>query len=144
VPAPTLRLRNVEGNGTERIILTNSEDRPTPDGDAFVRTAVNPQPWAPNSICQDSLLTYGSDSAHWEGMERDNKSAHFCREVSFEREGLFRASGVLFGVRFVVGLGAEESELELVPETGAPGAGNPDIDVGRADADAEELDKYDA
>jgi hypothetical protein len=144
VPAPTLRLRNVEGKGTERIVLTNGEDRPTPDGDVFVRTAVDPQPWAPNSICLDSILTYGSDSARWEGMERDDKSAHFCRKISFEREGLFRASGVLFGVRFVVGLGADESEPEPVPETGELGADNPDIDVRSADADAEELDLYDA
>jgi hypothetical protein len=184
VPAPTLKLRNVEGRSTEKVVLTNSEDLPTPDdgkirfkdfvvvneykatpsdrkgkgkeveisvqkvdweGDnVAVTTAVTPKLWAPNSICRDSLLTYGSDSARWEGMKWDEESAHFFRNIPLEREGLFRASGVLFGVRFVVGLGADEPEPEPVPETGEPGAENPDIDVGSADTDAKELDMYDA
>jgi hypothetical protein len=183
-PAPTLKLRNVKGNSTEKVVLTNDEDMPTPDDgkigvkdfaivneytatpsdrkdkgkeveisvqkadweddNVAVTTAVTPKLWAPNSICQDSMLTYGSESARWEDMKWDDESAHFFRNIPFEREGLFRASGVLFGVRFVVGLGADEPEPEPVPETGEPGAENPDSDVGSADTDAEELDIYDA
>ena len=114
------------------------------DDNVAVTTAVTPKLWAPNSICRESLLTYGSHSARWEGMKWDYESAHFFRNIPLEREGLFRASGVLFGVRFVVGLGADELEPEPVPEPEKSGADNPDIDVGSADTDAEELDIYDA
>jgi hypothetical protein len=114
------------------------------DDNVAVTTAVTPKLWAPNSICRESLLTYGSHSARWEGMKWDYESAHFFRNIPLEREGLFRASGVLFGVRFVVGLGADELEPGPVPEPKESGADNPDIDVGSADTDAEELDIYDA
>jgi hypothetical protein len=77
-------------------------------------------------------------------MKWDYESAHFFRNIPLEREGLFRASGVLFGVRFVVGLGADELEPGLVFEPEESGADNPDIDVGSADTDAEGLDIYDA
>jgi hypothetical protein len=122
VPAPTLKLRKVKANGMEKGALTNGEDMPTPDGDVYVRAAVDLKPWVPNSICQDSHLTYGSDSARWEGVKWDAESAHYFRNIPREREGLFRASGVLFGVRFVVGLGADELEPETRPRNWGAGS----------------------
>jgi hypothetical protein len=137
VRTPTLKLRNTKGKGKE--VKISDQEKDWEDDEA-----TGPKPWAPNSICRDSHLTYGSAPAHWEGIKLDDKTGHYCRKIHFEREGLFRASGVLLGVRFVVGLGADEAEPEPVSESGEPGAENPDINVGSADPDTEELDIYDA
>jgi len=100
VHSPTLKLQNAKGKGKE-VELSDQEKEVA--GYKF---------WAPNSICRDSHLTYGSAPADWEGIKLDAESGHYCRKISFEREGLFRASGVLFGVRFVVGLVLTSSSLQ--------------------------------
>jgi len=59
--------------------------------------------WKPNDLCKDSVLTYAT-TADWEGLSVDQVSKNVVRKVKAEREGVFRASGVLMGVRFVVGV----------------------------------------
>lgn len=59
--------------------------------------------WKPTTICDNSVLGYASGEA-WPGTSVDPVSKNVCRTVKAEREGVFRASGVLMGVRFVVGL----------------------------------------
>jgi hypothetical protein len=59
--------------------------------------------WSPNAICQNSVLTYVS-TAEWPDVAIDKKTGSVVRTVKAEREGVFRASGVVMGVRFVVGV----------------------------------------
>ena len=59
--------------------------------------------WKPTTMCDGSVLGYGSGEA-WPGTSIDAVSKNVCRTIKAEREGVFRASGVLLGVRFVVGL----------------------------------------
>jgi hypothetical protein len=66
-------------------------------------SSVSSQLWKPNSLCDDSVLTYAR-SEKWPGTNIDPALKHVCRRINAEREGIFRASGVLMGVRFVVGL----------------------------------------
>jgi hypothetical protein len=54
-------------------------------------------------MCDGSVLGYASGEA-WPGTSIDPVSKNVCRTIKAEREGVFRASGVLMGVRFVVGL----------------------------------------
>jgi hypothetical protein len=61
------------------------------------------QSWKPNAICQDSVLTYASN-ADWPDVKIDKKTGNMVRTIKAEREGIFRASGVLMGVRFMVGV----------------------------------------
>lgn len=65
--------------------------------------------WKPNDICQDSVLTYASVE-QWNEVGKTDKGVYWnaeraaiCRGTPIEREGMFRASGVLMGVRFVIG-----------------------------------------
>jgi hypothetical protein len=58
--------------------------------------------WNSNRICQDSVLTYAT-SVDWPEVGIDKKG-RVVRQIKAEREGVFRATGVLMGVRFVVGL----------------------------------------
>jgi hypothetical protein len=58
--------------------------------------------WKPTSLCNGSVLTYARNEAFYDTAV-DPASNHVYRTVKAEREGVFRASGVLMGVRFVVG-----------------------------------------
>ena len=53
--------------------------------------------WKPKELCRDSVLTYAGGEI-WTGSE------NAYRSIRAEREGVFRANGILMGVRFVVGL----------------------------------------
>lgn len=64
---------------------------------------VSTRPWKPTAMRDDSVLSYASGEA-WEGVYVDPVSGNIRRNIRAEREGVFRASGVLMGVRFVVGL----------------------------------------
>lgn len=59
--------------------------------------------WNPNSICQNSVLTYAA-SVDWPNIVVNKKTGQLVREIKAEREGIFRSTGVLMGVRFVVGV----------------------------------------
>ena len=59
--------------------------------------------WNPTSMCDGSVLGYATGEA-FPGTTIDPVSKNVCRIIKSEREGVFRASGVLMGVRFVVGL----------------------------------------
>lgn len=76
-------------------------------GLSLVSQAVTPnvasaETWIPNSICQNSVLTYAT-RADWSDVGIDKKG-RVVRAIKAEREGIFRATGVLMGVRFVVGV----------------------------------------
>ena len=58
--------------------------------------------WKPNSLCNNSVLTYANEAFPGTVLDASSKRVH--RIIKAEREGVFRASGVLMGVRFVVGL----------------------------------------
>jgi hypothetical protein len=66
-------------------------------------SATSTRLWKPTSMCDGSVLGYASGEA-WPGTSIDPVSKNVCRTIKAEREGVFRASGVLMGVRFVVGL----------------------------------------
>lgn len=59
--------------------------------------------WKPNATCQNSVLAYAC-SPDWPDVQVDKKSGSVVRSIRAEREGVFRASGVLMGVRFVLGV----------------------------------------
>lgn len=67
------------------------------------------RPWKPTELCQDSVLSYvdESNSAGFAGLKYDQISENICRSTKSEREGVFRTSGILMGVRYVMGLGSE-------------------------------------
>jgi hypothetical protein len=76
----------------------------TPSPVAASDSLVPPSPtWKPNELSQDSVLTYAGGEA-WPGLSVYPSSGNVCRSIRAEREGVFRASGVLMGVRFVIGL----------------------------------------
>jgi len=61
--------------------------------------------WKPNFLCADSVLSYATENAMegWEGDEYASQSGSAYRGTKQEREAVFRANGILMGVRFVVG-----------------------------------------
>ncbi|KAK0104057.1 hypothetical protein ONS96_005159 [Cadophora gregata f. sp. sojae] len=69
------------------------------------------RPWRPTKLCQDSVLSYvdESNSAGVAGLKYDRSSENMCRTTKAEREGVFRTSGILMGVRYVMGLGSEST-----------------------------------
>jgi hypothetical protein len=68
--------------------------------------------WRPNSLCADSVLSYATDKMadSWPKMDYGSYSGHAYRGTKGEREGVFRASGILMGVRFVLGLRTSDDE----------------------------------
>jgi hypothetical protein len=68
--------------------------------------------WKPNSICADSVLSYATEkmATDWFGKEYLLQSGSVYRGTKAEREAVFRASGILMGVRFVLGVSQDESE----------------------------------
>ncbi|KAE9375529.1 hypothetical protein N431DRAFT_463611 [Stipitochalara longipes BDJ] len=61
--------------------------------------------WKPNFLCADSVLSYATENVvqGWAGNEYASKSGSAYRGTKQEREAVFRASGILMGVRFVLG-----------------------------------------
>ncbi|KAH8601691.1 hypothetical protein B0O99DRAFT_198695 [Bisporella sp. PMI_857] len=73
-------------------------------GNAFAtRNLESPREWKPNSLCDDSVVGY-LHTPDWPDTELDPTAGRPVRAIRQEREGVFRASGVLMGVRFVVGI----------------------------------------
>ncbi len=69
--------------------------------------------WKPNSVFAHSVLSYATDEmTAWSEKEYVSSSGHVYRVTKAEREGVFRASGILVGVRFVVGVKADDTEDE--------------------------------
>ncbi|KAL2071320.1 hypothetical protein VTL71DRAFT_12555 [Oculimacula yallundae] len=70
------------------------------------------QPWKPSSICQESVLSYvdETNSEGLPGLMYDKSTGKMCRSTRLEREGIFRTSGILMGVRYVFGLGSETTK----------------------------------
>jgi hypothetical protein len=66
--------------------------------------------WKPNSFCAHSVLSYATDemTADWSEKEYVSSSGRVYRVTKAEREGVFRASGILVGVRFVVGVKGDD------------------------------------
>ncbi|KAK6583135.1 hypothetical protein PZA11_004211 [Diplocarpon coronariae] len=62
--------------------------------------------WRPTVLCQDSVLSYVAEeqTADLLGLEYDARHDNFCRATRYDRENVFRASGILMGVRYVFGL----------------------------------------
>lgn len=62
--------------------------------------------WRPTVLCRDSVLTYVGDeeTAGLLGLEYKKTLDNFCRKTGSDRETVFRASGILMGVRYVFGL----------------------------------------
>ncbi|PBP20129.1 SET domain protein, partial [Diplocarpon rosae] len=62
--------------------------------------------WRPTVLCQDSVLSYVAEeqTADLLGLEYDARQDNFCRVTRYDRENVFRASGILMGVRYVFGL----------------------------------------
>ena len=56
--------------------------------------------WAPNALCEGSLLTYARDDGRQMGAQSLGSKYEMCRS---ERGGVFEGMSVLMGVRFVVG-----------------------------------------
>ena len=79
------------------------ERPPNPSGSADLA-------WKPNSFCAHSVLSYATDemTAGWSEKEYVSSSGGVYRATKAEREGVFRASGILVGVRFVVGVKADD------------------------------------
>jgi hypothetical protein len=70
--------------------------------------------WKPNSVFAHSVLSYATNemTAGWSEKEHVSSSGRVYRVTKAEREGVFRASGILVGVRFVVGVKADDTENE--------------------------------
>jgi len=70
------------------------------------------RPWKPTDLCQDSVLSYVEETniAGFAGLKYDRFSENMCRTTKSEREGIFRTSGILMGVRYVMGLGSESTK----------------------------------
>jgi hypothetical protein len=70
--------------------------------------------WEPNSLCIDSVLSYATENVvkSWSEWEYVSQSGCTYRGTKAEREAAFRASGVLMGVRFVLGVGTCENDIE--------------------------------
>lgn len=66
--------------------------------------------WKPNSICADSVLSYATEkmATNWSGKEYVLQSGCVYRGTKAEREAVFRASGILMGVRFVLGVSQDQ------------------------------------
>ena len=71
--------------------------------------------WSPNAVSQDSVLTYVT-SALWPDLNVNKELGNVVRATKAEREGVFRADIVLFGVRFIVGLGEHEIDEQAKTE----------------------------
>jgi hypothetical protein len=71
--------------------------------------------WKPNSVCADSVLSYATNKMAPSWSENEYVSLPDCvyRATKAEREGVFRANGILMGVRFVVGVRCDESGGEV-------------------------------
>ncbi|KAL5321621.1 hypothetical protein ACEPPN_009581 [Leptodophora sp. 'Broadleaf-Isolate-01'] len=67
------------------------------------------QPWKPTNICHDSVLSYVDENNRvgLPGLKYVETMSSMCRSTRSEREGVFRTSGILMGVRYVLGLGSE-------------------------------------
>jgi hypothetical protein len=59
--------------------------------------------WTPNTLCDDSVLTY-AEAGHFPGLDMHPATGLGVRKVAPERDGYFKAIGVLLGVRYVVGV----------------------------------------
>lgn len=83
------------------------ERPPNPSGSADLA-------WKPNSVFAHSVLSYATEemTAGWSDKEYVSSSGRVYRATKAEREGVFRASGILVGVRFVVGVKADDTEDE--------------------------------
>jgi len=99
------RLGKVESRSKrQKISPSSTETTPAlsqltiPDFDASIPY----KRWAPNSICEDSILTYAK-TADWPDTKRDAIIGRPTRRTNQEREGVFRATGILVGVRYLVG-----------------------------------------
>jgi len=70
--------------------------------------------WKPNSLCADSVVSYASENMakKWSDKEYVSQSGCAYRGTMAEKETPFRASGILMGVRFVLGVGTREGEDE--------------------------------
>jgi hypothetical protein len=70
--------------------------------------------WKPNSLCADSVVSYATEkmSKKWSNKEYVSQSGCAYRGTMAEKETPFRASGILMGVRFVLGVGTREGEDE--------------------------------
>jgi len=93
----------------------------TPTGRLNSRTKEPPTPtpsasadlvWKPNSLCIDSVLSYATAQmvTTWSEKEYLTRSGFANRNTKTEREAVFRANGILMGVRFVLGVGRDEDE----------------------------------
>ena len=70
--------------------------------------------WKPNSLCADSVVSYATEkmAKKWSDKEYVSRSGCAYRGTMAEKETPFRASGILMGVRFVLGVGTREGEDE--------------------------------
>lgn len=68
------------------------------------------QAWQPNSLCTDSVLSYANEQTvkSWLKWEYVSQAGLVHRASNAEKEAVFRASGILMGVRFVLGVGGDE------------------------------------
>lgn len=64
--------------------------------------------WKPDVLFADSVLSYATGNVveGWVGNEYGSQSGSAYRGTKQEREAVFRASGILMGVRFVLGGGS--------------------------------------
>ncbi|KAG4430001.1 hypothetical protein IFR05_014512 [Cadophora sp. M221] len=70
------------------------------------------QPWKPTNICHDSVLSYvdENNSVGLPGLKYAETINSMCGSTRAEREGVFRTTGILMGVRYVLGLGSETTK----------------------------------
>jgi hypothetical protein len=72
--------------------------------------------WKPNSIFTNSVLTYATAemTEGWSKKEYISTSGLAKRTTKTERDAVFRANGILMGVRFVLGVGLGEDKEDVV------------------------------
>lgn len=75
-----------------------SQEQNTPTPSAL---AHGTNPWKPDCLCDDSILTYANDE-NWHGLERNLVTGQMCRRVGTQDEAYFTAFSILMGVRYVV------------------------------------------
>ncbi|CZS88087.1 uncharacterized protein RCO7_01056 [Rhynchosporium graminicola] len=108
VPSPSNKARD----------LRSSKQSATSNASYFTQSQIRQakreslQPWKPSSPSQHSVLSYVDEKNNdgLPGLKYDKSTGRMCRVVKYEREGIFRTSGILMGVRYVFGLGSDTAK----------------------------------
>jgi hypothetical protein len=120
---PPLNLGPMSSTTPSGSASTTAKVTPTGTLNAKLKEPALPTPsayadlaWKPNSIFTNSVLTYATAemAKAWSEKEYISTSGLAKRTTKTERDAVFRANGILMGVRFVLGVGLDEDKEDVV------------------------------